>query len=163
MTGAIEIILDEHRSIGAILKALQAQVTASRDGALRPDWHLFAAMLDYLQAFPEVRHHPKEEHFLFRALGARWPQALPLLDRLHAQHEQGALDLTALKAAAAAGKDGRGSLPSFAAAVDAYAEAQWRHMRTEEQELLPLAQAHLDPEDWKAIDAAFEAAGPPCW
>ena len=30
-------------------------------------------------------------------------------------------------------------------------------MRKEEQELLPLAERHLTPEDWKAIDAAFTA------
>jgi hypothetical protein len=30
-------------------------------------------------------------------------------------------------------------------------------MRKEEQQLLPLAERHLLPEDWKAIDAAFAA------
>jgi len=163
MTGAIDVILDEHRSIGAILKALQNQVAACRDDAVRPDWHLFAAMLDYLQAFPEVRHHPKEEQFLFHALRERWPQAAPLLDRLHAEHEQGAADLAALKGAAAAGKDGHGDLPAFAVAIDAYAQTQWQHMRTEEQEVLPLARERLARQDWQAIDAAFEANLAPRW
>jgi hemerythrin-like domain-containing protein len=44
----------------------------------------------------------------------------------------------------------------FLKTVDEYAEFHWKHMRKEEQELLPLAEKHLTSDDWKAIDAAFD-------
>ena len=43
----------------------------------------------------------------------------------------------------------------FLAAVDDYAQFHWAHMRKEERDLLPLAERHLTPEDWEAIDNAF--------
>ena len=49
----------------------------------------------------------------------------------------------------------------LAAAVDAYAEFHWAHMRCEEQELLPLAETALSAEDWDAIEAAFAGNADP--
>jgi hemerythrin-like domain-containing protein len=43
----------------------------------------------------------------------------------------------------------------FAAAVKAYADFHWRHMRSEEQDLLPLAERALSEEDWTAVERAF--------
>jgi branched-chain amino acid transport system ATP-binding protein len=40
-------------------------------------------------------------------------------------------------------------------AVEAYASFQWKHMATEEREVLPLAEKYLTAPDWKVIDAAF--------
>ena len=45
----------------------------------------------------------------------------------------------------------------FEAAVEAYADFHWQHMRKEEHELLPLAERVLSAEDWRAIDRAFAA------
>jgi branched-chain amino acid transport system ATP-binding protein len=39
--------------------------------------------------------------------------------------------------------------------VAAYADFTWMHLRSEENELLPLAEAHLLPSDWDAIAQAF--------
>jgi hemerythrin-like domain-containing protein len=58
----------------------------------------------------------------------------------------------------AAGADGRAQ---FAAAVRAYAEFHWNHMRKEEEQLLPLAERVLTPDDWRAVDAAFSETSDP--
>jgi hemerythrin-like domain-containing protein len=50
---------------------------------------------------------------------------------------------------------------AFADAVDRFARLEWGHMRTEECELLPLAEQHLLPDDWKDIDAAFTGHADP--
>ena len=49
----------------------------------------------------------------------------------------------------------RAEAGTFIAAVEAYADFHWEHMRREEKEVLPLAAKHLTPSDWDAIDAAF--------
>src|SRR5207245_8984830 len=56
------------------------------------------------------------------------------------------------------GADGRAQ---FAAAVQAYAEFHWNHMRREEEVLLPLAEQLLTHDDWRAIDAAFSETSHP--
>jgi hemerythrin-like domain-containing protein len=55
----------------------------------------------------------------------------------------------------------QGGSRAFRAAVDAYAEFHWNHMRKEEQELLPLAERFLTAEDWREIDAAFAGNNDP--
>jgi hemerythrin-like domain-containing protein len=43
----------------------------------------------------------------------------------------------------------------FAAAVKAYADFHWAHMRSEEEDLLPLAERALSEKDWAAVEHAF--------
>jgi len=54
-----------------------------------------------------------------------------------------------------------GGARAFCDAVDAYAEFHWRHMRSEERELLPLAERALTAADWAAVQAAFAANDDP--
>jgi hemerythrin-like domain-containing protein len=156
MTAAIEIIKDEHRSIAAVLKALVSHVAQARDGRVTADFHLAAAMLDYLQAYPERLHHPKEDEYLFRFLRRRCTAANAVLDELEAQHTRGAELLGELRRTLD-GSRATGNFDAFDPVLAAYAEFQWQHMRTEEEAVLPLAERHLTVEDWQTLDAAFAA------
>lgn len=162
MSRAIDVIRDEHRSMASVLKALQSQVTSARAGTAEPDWPLYEAMLDYLQAFPEVMHHPKEDQFLFAALRRRHAAAAPVIESLEGEHVQGAADLRQLAALVRTAR-ATGAVADFADALDRYARFLWRHMETEEQVLIPLAHQHLTAEDWSAVDAAFDANRQPRW
>ena len=113
-------------------------------------------MVYYIDAFPERFHHPKEESYLFRLLRLRHPEAAPVLDRLHAEHREGELRIRELEIALRRYEHGGDAhFEAFAAAVEDYAAFHWRHMRAEEDEVLPLARAHLSPGDWEEIDDAF--------
>lgn len=153
MNGAVAIIRDEHRSMAAVLKSLLREVDAARDGTA-PDVPLYGAMLDYLQAFPERLHHPKEDEYLFRLLRRRCSAAAPLLDDLEAQHVSGGVALRDLRAALADVAAG-GNVKQFAELLQRYADYLWAHMKMEEEQVLPLAQEHLTAADWREIDAAF--------
>lgn len=50
---------------------------------------------------------------------------------------------------------------AFAQAVDDYANFHWSHMHREENVILPLAEAHLTPQDWTQINAAFKSNSDP--
>ena len=50
---------------------------------------------------------------------------------------------------------GAPEFPAFLTAVESYATFHWSHMKTEENEVLPLAEKHPTASDWDAIDAAF--------
>ncbi len=153
---AIRIIRDEHHALAAVLHGLQYLVRQIRAGRSEPDFALLGAMIYYIDTFPERFHHPKEDAWLFRILLLRHPPAAPLLERLTSEHRAGAVQLKQLEQALlryqAGGSD---EFPAFAVAVDNYANFERHHMRTEEREVIPLAQQCLLPSDWREIDAAF--------
>lgn len=157
MHKAIRIIRDEHRSIAAVLHALKHLADESySDGALRPDFTVFRAMIRYIDEYPERLHHPKEDAFLFERLAARAPAAHALIEGLRVEHVRGAALVRELERALVFFEEGwpRGAY-EFRAAVDAYADFHWAHMRKEENELLPLAEANLTGADWETIEQAF--------
>jgi hemerythrin-like domain-containing protein len=122
----------------------------------KPDFRLLAAMMYYIDTFPERFHHPKEDRYLFRILGLRDPDAASLLNRLDAEHRAGADKIRALEQALTRYEaGGPAEFSNFRTAVEAYAKFHWDHMHAEETELLPLAEKYLTPADWVEIDTAF--------
>ena len=153
---AIRIIRDEHRAIAAILHGMLFLVRKIRDRGATPDFNLFGAMIYYIDAFPERFHHPKEDRYLFHVLRIRHPDSVSLLDRLEDEHRTGAYKIRALEQALARYQHGGVSeFPDFAKAVEDYAAFHWKHMRAEEDEVLPLAEKHLSAADWDGVDTAF--------
>jgi hemerythrin-like domain-containing protein len=152
---AIDLLKDEHLAIASVLFSLRAATHRIRAGG-PPDFRLLRALVDYVVAFPERLHHPKEERYLFAALVARCREAKPLVAALEAEHAEGAARIAALVDALVGYAAGDGAaFPPFADAVEAYVEFHWRHMAKEEDVLLPLARRHLAAEDWARIAAAF--------
>lgn len=154
---AIQKIRDEHRSISAVLHGLKQLARDAQDVRVKPGFEALRAMIRYIDEYPERMHHPKEDEYLFARLEARAGEAKPLIDSLRAEHEKSAhlvrdLERSLLMFEDAAPEGAR----EFLDAVNAYAEFHWKHMRREETELLPLAERHLTPEDWRAIDEAFD-------
>ncbi len=153
---AIGIIRNEHRSLAAVLDGMLYFVHQIRDRGAGPDFNLLGAMIYYIDTIPERFHHPKEEEYLFRFLRLRHPDAAPLLDRLKSEHRDGAEKIRTLEQALTRYQQGGAAeFSNFMAAVEAYAAFHWKHMGTEEKEVLPLAEKHLTVGDWEVIDAAF--------
>jgi hemerythrin-like domain-containing protein len=162
MRKAVRILRDEHRSISAVLQCLQQLTRLAQDPAIKPEFAVFRAMIYYIDTFPERLHHPKEDNFLFARLMRRSDAARPLVAKLMAEHVESARLVRELERAMLAFEETwpRGA-QDLAAAVNAYAEFHWAHMRCEEQELLPLAETALIEEDWEAIEAAFAGNADP--
>ena len=122
---SIAIIQDEHRSLGAVLHGMRNLVRQIRDKGAAPDFELLGAMIYYI-------------------------------DRLKLEHRAGAEKIRILEQALLHYRQGgKVEFPQFLAALEAYATFHWAHMKTEENEILPLAERHLTAGDWEAIDAAF--------
>ena len=162
MKDAITIMKSEHRSISAVLLGLKELARMAQDARVRPRFEVLRSMLRYIDEYPEKLHHPKEDEHLFARLVARAPETRPLVEALQAEHVEGARLIRELERALVFLEEGwPAGAREFLAAADAYAEFHWKHMRKEENELLPLAQRHLTAGDWKAIDAAFAANADP--
>ena len=129
---------------------------------MAPDHALLAALFHYIEQFPERLHHPKEDDFLFARLRVRRPDAAPLLDGLHREHEIGRERFAELKAMWERYRADPAALPPFAEGVERYAHFHWQHMRREEDEVLPLAAAGAARRrTGTAIDAAFASNNDP--
>jgi hemerythrin-like domain-containing protein len=159
---ALAIIRTEHRSLTAVLQALQYLVRDVRDRGVEPDFDLLSLILDYADAFPDRFHHPKEDQYLFKRLRARTSEADAVLSELEAEHARGNELVRNLRHTLARYRvSGRSGLDAFAAAVGEYLDFHWNHMRKEEDVVMPLAERALTAEDWAAIDAAFQANDDP--
>ena len=55
---ALEIIRAEHRSLAAVLDAINYLINEIREGRMQPDFKLYWAMIHYIEAFPEKLHRP---------------------------------------------------------------------------------------------------------
>lgn len=159
---ALAVIRDEHRALTAVLQALQSLARDIRERGVEPDFDLFSLILDYIELVPEKLHHPKEDQYLFKAMRARTAEAGAVLDELEAEHARGDGLIHALRHALARYRvGGARGFEAFAAAVEDYFDFHWKHMRKEEEVVLPLAERVLTGADWEAIDAAFKANDDP--
>lgn len=163
---ALGIILDEHRSIAAVVGGIRELVEHSEaSSADAPDLTSLEAMLAYLQAFPLKLHHPKEEALLHRFLRLRVPNCDTLLSEIELQHElEHALVSQTLASVTAMRMLQTNDALTTATLVDrvnALANAVWQHLALEERSVLPLARLHLHEQDWVEMAAAFESNNDP--
>lgn len=151
---AVDIIRAEHEALAAVLSTLLALNEPGR--AAPADFKPWRAMLLYIDEFPERLHHVKESEVLFARLRQRAPLAATVLDRLDREHERGEAAIRELQHALLAYElIGASRRAEYSAALERYAGFYFEHMRTEEREVLPLAEQVLSAQDWQEIDAAF--------
>ena len=157
------IICQEHRALSAMLRAIMLMLGEHRRRDTLPDFAALRAMLFYVDEFPERMHHPKESRLLFPKLRGRDASTDAVLDRLERDHAQGehaireiehallAFEMMAETAQRNARRD------TLEALMTGYMQSWLAHMRTEEAEILPLAESVLGADDWAELDAAFMA------
>ncbi|HEY0834816.1 MAG TPA: hemerythrin domain-containing protein [Azospirillum sp.] len=157
---ALRIISDEHQSLAAILHAVRFMLKEISAGRLTPDLELFQAMVHYLDAYAEQRHHPRED-VLFRALRectGEGGEGAEALDTLAAEHAAGPQRIATLRRALDDFiADPRG-VEAFSEAFDRYADFYRGHMLLEEDVVLPLVRRHLTAEQWDAAEREIQAA-----
>jgi hemerythrin-like domain-containing protein len=152
----LRVLRGEHRAAAAVLARLQHLLADIQSGCATPNLPLIGEMIYYIDTFAARFHHPKEDGYLFRRLRERCPIARDLLDRLDAEHKTARSSVAQLgQAFARYYSGGEVEFHGFAAVVDAYCAFEWRHMSTEETQLLPLAERYLTRDDWAAIDAVL--------
>jgi hemerythrin-like domain-containing protein len=152
----LEIIRTEHRSLAAVLHVLQYLTRSIKEQGTAPDYSLLRLIVDYIESFHQRFHHPKEDEHLFKAIRRRTHEGDTVLADLEAQHAEGDGWLQNLREAVnRLQASGGRATEEFARAVEMYADFHWKHMRQEEDEVIPLAERTLRPEDWREIDAAF--------
>lgn len=153
---ALAIICAEHRALGAVINNIKEMLQEVQAQRMAMDFKLFWSMVYYIDAFPDRLHHPKEDDWLFARLKQRTQLADGLIDTLQSQHQAEPQALAGIRRELGNFEAGvPGSLQALQSTVASYADFTWKHLRAEENELLPLAETHLLTSDWDAIADAF--------
>lgn len=151
----IGIIRDEHRSLAAVLYALQHLVETEQESGTLPRAELMRAMINYAREFPLALHHPKEDEYLFRKLRERTSLYNSELDELECQHKHDLQLIDELEAVVNRHIVGDADIAQVKDTLKNYAAFIWEHQRREESVIFPATQRHLTPADWDEIGAAF--------
>jgi hemerythrin-like domain-containing protein len=159
MSAVIDKLQREHRDLAKLMAVLDLQVMVLHDGGA-PDHGVLRAVLRYLNNYPDLLHHPKED-LVYRCLLRRDPDATALVRDILREH----VVLEALTADFADLIDRHDRGAATAAAVERMARdlaALYRHhIAVEEAELFPRALVKLRDSDWAEIDAAISAVADP--
>jgi hemerythrin-like domain-containing protein len=155
---ALRIIRDEHAALAALLRSMTLLVRDARRRNRTPDFRVLRAMLFYVDEYPERLHHVKESSMLFPRLRECTRDAAGVLARLDREHKSGGARVRDLEHKLIAWEMlGEPRRDAFERALDDYVTFYLEHMRIEEAEVLPLAQAHFGEADWLMLERAFGA------
>ena len=153
---SLRTIHDEHAALAAVLKSLRLLEQRGPGKDAQAFFATMRAMLFYIDEFPERQHHPKETQWLFPRVAARSAEAAFAIERLDRDHAAGEAAVRELQHLLAAWEMlGEVRRPAFSGALVRYIDFYLEHMRLEEAVVLPAALAHLDAQEWEAIDHAF--------
>lgn len=160
MRPALRVLAREHLALRAVARLLAMEAeTLVAGGPAEID--LMDSIVEYLEAFPNRIHHPKEEDQVFLRMRLRAPQqCTSLLGKLLADHQNEAEHIATLIAALDDYRAGHGA-DRLAEIAGTYAKFLDLHIDLEDQEAFPLAEKLLTEEDWKAVNAAFLANDDP--
>ncbi len=155
---AASIIHEEHAAVAAVLRSLLAMIRQGPGNEPERFFDVLRAMLFYIDEFPEQRHHPKESNLLFPKLARAHPELMPVINKLEHDHMAGEGRVRALQHLLLAWElIGETRRAAFENQAREYVDFYLKHMRTEETELMPVAEKGLTAQDWAELDAAFEA------
>jgi hemerythrin-like domain-containing protein len=145
---ATAALREEHVVILQALEVLETAAVVHGDGDARGQ--AWAALLDWFHDFADVRHHSKEERWLFPALEvAGMPRVGGPLAVMMDEHEQGRNLLRALREASA---------PRRPVLARAYADMLRAHIAKENDVLFELADALLDRGSVDVLLRAYASA-----
>ncbi len=158
----VSVLHAEHRSLATVIRGLEYLVRDSGERQPRARITLLRAMVNYIKAFPEKLHHPKEDAYLFRKLRERTSEFNDALEHLERQHTEGRMLVGDLEQSRARYEtDPANGLAQFGAAVQRFGAMQWQHMSLEQKVIIPAAQKYLTTDDWAEIERAFAQNGDP--
>lgn len=159
---ALQVLRDEHAAVSAVLQSLLLMLRRGPGDDGERFFDVLRAMLFYIDEFPERLHHPGESDLLFPKIARARPDLMPVIERLESEHMTGEGRVRELQHLLLAWELlGESRRAAFEEAARDYCAFYVAHMRAEELELLPAAEAALTPQDWAELDAAFTAGRDP--
>jgi hemerythrin-like domain-containing protein len=148
---AVATIKAEHRSLSTVLHTFQELLSKVATGHGAPEFELYSAMLYYIDDFQERCHHPKEDEYFFKVLGAATSEFDSVISELQAQHVSGVHALSRLYRCLVHYQGG---------AAGGLEALLFGHMRCED-DLLERSLSLISEQGWAQMAAAFDSNDDP--
>lgn len=153
---SLQTIREEHASLAAMLQSLRMMLKRGPGSDPQQFFDVLAAMLFYIDEFPEKLHHTKETELLFPRVLKAAPEVAQAVERLEQDHQKSEAGVRELQHLLLAWELlGESRRQPFEDGCLRYLDAYMEHMRLEEAVILPAAEKCLDEADWQELDAAF--------
>ncbi len=150
----IEVLMNEHRAIEAVIDTLVAFSDRLERGDVLPDADL-PGLASWIRDYADTLHHGKEEDILFEAMAnAGMPTDGGPLAVMLQHHEEGRRLVGVLSEAREAWTDGERK--RVARAAKDYADLLRAHIRIEDEVLYPMARARVPGSAWDSMTRDFE-------
>ena len=157
----VEQLQNDHRQLVRVLYHLEREVLAlSSLGKDRLSLEKILDILDYIQVYPEIWHHPTEDLICEILLQKSIPAPGQLADCME---EHGVLELLTENLHAYIDQLAAGKLDlrlRFIKAANSYINRQLTHMEQEQKILFPLIENYLDQQDWAVIKERIKTRRP---
>lgn len=154
MNHVIEQLQEDHRQLVHVLYNLEREVRAcSGLSSENSSMEAILDILDYIQVYPEIWHHPAEDA-LYEVLLDKDVGAAALV--AHLVEEHGVLELLTENLLEYINQivtsiDADAIKMRFIKSTNDYISRQLHHMEQEQLHLFPLIEQHLTEDDWLAI------------
>lgn len=161
MNKIVEQLHEDHKQLVRILFHLEKEVKAlSGLAAPAGSLEVIINILDYIQEYPEIWHHPTED-VLFEVLLDKDVGGVAVLTELMEEHSMLELLTANLheyinKIAVDAPDRERALAMRFVKSTSDYISRQLNHMERERQQLFPLVDMHLNQSDWDLIQQRLD-------
>jgi hemerythrin-like domain-containing protein len=139
----------EHRHIASVMKLFTEQLNAIAAGEL-VDTHVLYETMDYMVAWPDRFHHPRED-LIYGRVAELDETAADSVDSLQRDHDSMADAAREVLANIQRWRDGEIDGEVLVKSGRAYVDHMYEHMNTEERLVFPQIEGVLGPEDWREL------------
>ena len=160
MSRIMETLHTDHIHIDRLLRLLSAQMDILHDGGT-PDYQMLTEIVDYVEHYPDLVHHPKED-LMFTTYLAHNDERREDIESLMEEHKTLLLLTKDFKELLEEVMDDAIiSRDEVENAGRDYIRRQRNHLNSEEAEIFPLINRTLTEEEWKYIEEHAPAADDP--
>ena len=152
----VAALVDEHKYQARLLGVMERQVGLLNQRKM-PDYEVMHGVMRYMTQFPDRYHHPKED-LLFDKVMARDPssaESVAQLRRAHGDITTAGAQLFELVERSRQG-EAEALRDPLRKSAHRYIGTLRRHMDIESLHMFPQALKTLQPDDWRAVDAAMK-------
>ena len=163
MSKLLDQLKTDHVNISKLLCILEKQIQSLQDGNKSEEPMLIIReILDYMQQYPSVCHHPREEVLIDTLVDLIDDADQPTIDKINRiKIEHTNLEQLSPELYQQVHLSVRSSYAGMIEQIKVFLDYFYKHVQLEERFLFPLALELFSDEDWLEMDAHFTDVSDP--
>jgi hemerythrin-like domain-containing protein len=160
MHALIAELHQDHVNLNRLLKLLERELASFRRDE-PPDYYLLLDLVEYVESYPDLIHHPRED-VIFRVYLEAYSEGEAEVRSLMTEHRVLAEQSHQLRHLVEQALNGVVvSRATLEESLSEYLDSQRAHLDVEESKVLPLIDRSLQSTDWERIQAAMPVSSDP--